>query len=157
MAIAVPALGTVLADPLMSLVDTACVGQVSAKQLAALGPNTAIFNMVFAMLSVIGAALANRLARNSHRTPGLSKNEKAKRREENETILSHTVILSVGLGAAVTAAFFATGPTLLRLMGTSPSVLKPALDYLLIRSLATPAVLFGAVAQGPFSKFLFGA
>ena len=39
--------GMVLADPLMSLIDTACVGHVSALQLAALGPNTAIFNFVF--------------------------------------------------------------------------------------------------------------
>lgn len=42
--LAVPSLGAVLADPLISLVDTACVGQVSSLQLASLGPNTAIFN-----------------------------------------------------------------------------------------------------------------
>lgn len=46
-ALALPALGSVLADPLMSLVDTACVGQTSSLELAALGPNTAIFNFVF--------------------------------------------------------------------------------------------------------------
>ena len=43
----VPSLGAVLADPLISLVDTACVGQVSSLQLASLGPNTAIFNLIF--------------------------------------------------------------------------------------------------------------
>lgn len=47
LSVALPALGTVLADPLMSLVDTACVGQLSSVELAALGPNTAIFNFVF--------------------------------------------------------------------------------------------------------------
>jgi hypothetical protein len=45
--LAIPALGSVLADPLMSLVDTSCVGQVSMLELASLGPNTAIFNFVF--------------------------------------------------------------------------------------------------------------
>ena len=45
--LAVPSLGAVLADPLISLVDTACVGQVSSVQLASLGPNTAIFNLIF--------------------------------------------------------------------------------------------------------------
>ncbi len=45
--LAVPSLGAVLADPLISLVDTACVGQVSSLQLASLGPNTAIFNLIF--------------------------------------------------------------------------------------------------------------
>ena len=51
----IPALGAVLADPLMSLVDTACVGQVSSIGLAALGPNTAVFgfvSMVFQFFSV---------------------------------------------------------------------------------------------------------
>ena len=47
LSVAVPGLGTVIADPFMSLVDTACVGQISATQLASLGPNTAIFNFVF--------------------------------------------------------------------------------------------------------------
>lgn len=45
--LAVPSLGAVLADPLISLVDTACVGQVSSVQLASLGPNTAVFNLIF--------------------------------------------------------------------------------------------------------------
>jgi hypothetical protein len=44
---ALPALGITLADPLMSLIDTATVGQVSAVQLAALGPNSIIFTFVF--------------------------------------------------------------------------------------------------------------
>eukprot|EP00959_Pyramimonas_sp_CCMP1952_P023785 499151-Pyramimonas_sp.AAC.1 len=42
----IPALGALLADPLMSLVDTVCVGQVSTLDLAALGPNTAIFAFI---------------------------------------------------------------------------------------------------------------
>lgn len=45
--LAIPSLGAVLADPLISLVDTACVGQVSSVQLASLGPNTAVFNLIF--------------------------------------------------------------------------------------------------------------
>jgi hypothetical protein len=36
-----------LSDPIMSLIDTGCVGQVDSIQLAALGPNTSIFNFVF--------------------------------------------------------------------------------------------------------------
>lgn len=36
-----------LSDPLMSLIDTACVGQLGPIQLAALGPNVAIFNFIF--------------------------------------------------------------------------------------------------------------
>lgn len=47
LALSIPALGSVLADPVTSLVDTALIGQVSSTQLAALSPCTAIFNLVF--------------------------------------------------------------------------------------------------------------
>jgi hypothetical protein len=46
-ALAIPALAVCLADPVCSMVDTACVGQVSSLQLASLSPCTAIFNLVF--------------------------------------------------------------------------------------------------------------
>lgn len=47
LALSLPALGSTLADPVCSLVDTALVGQVSSLQLAALSPCTAIFNLAF--------------------------------------------------------------------------------------------------------------
>jgi len=147
-AIALPALGTVMADPVMSLVDTAFVGQISAVQLAALGPNTAIFNMIASVFSFMGVALANRLAKNSIKAQGLGKDDKARRREENETVLSHTLLLAVGLGLAVTGSLFAFGPTLLQMMGTNAAVMTAALQYLFIRAIAAPAVLFMGVAQG---------
>lgn len=45
--LAVPALGIVVVDPLMGLVDTACIGRTSTEQLTALAPNSAVFNMMF--------------------------------------------------------------------------------------------------------------
>lgn len=45
--LAVPALGIVVVDPLMGLVDTACIGRTSTEQLTALAPNSAVFNMLF--------------------------------------------------------------------------------------------------------------
>lgn len=50
-ALAVPALGIVVVDPLMGLVDTACIGRTSTEQLAALAPNSAVFNMMFQVRS----------------------------------------------------------------------------------------------------------
>jgi Na+-driven multidrug efflux pump len=46
-ALAVPALGIVIVDPLMSLVDTACIGRTLSTQLAALAPNSSVFNLIF--------------------------------------------------------------------------------------------------------------
>eukprot|EP00210_Caulerpa_lentillifera_P007720 g7366.t1 len=147
-AIALPALGTVLADPLMSLVDTACVGQISATQLAALGPNTAIFNFIFMAFSFIGSAVANILASNSTKTEGLESEEINRRKEYCETILSHSLVLAVGIGVLMTVLLFLTGQGLLKMMGASTTVMPAALPYLLIRALATPAALFIAVSQG---------
>ncbi|MBT8198638.1 MAG: MATE family efflux transporter, partial [Acidimicrobiia bacterium] len=47
LALAIPALGTLAADPLVSLVDTAFVGRIGAVELAALAIAAAIFGVVF--------------------------------------------------------------------------------------------------------------
>ena len=60
---ALPALGAVLADPLMSLVDTACVGQISSVGLAALGPNTAVFGFVSMLFQFLTTATTAMVAR----------------------------------------------------------------------------------------------
>ena len=44
-ALAVPALGSLATDPLVSLVDTAFVGRLGAAPLAALGINVALFSL----------------------------------------------------------------------------------------------------------------
>lgn len=44
---AAAAAATAMADPLMSLVDTAFVAKLGLVQLAALGPNAALFNVIF--------------------------------------------------------------------------------------------------------------
>ena len=63
LAICVPAMGAILADPVMSLVDTACIGRISSVQLAALAPNTAVFNFVFAALYFLQTAVTALCAR----------------------------------------------------------------------------------------------
>ncbi|MEE9227485.1 MAG: MATE family efflux transporter, partial [Acidimicrobiia bacterium] len=45
--LALPALGALAADPLITLVDTAFVGRIGTTELAALGVNAAIFGLAF--------------------------------------------------------------------------------------------------------------
>jgi len=132
----------------MSLVDTACVGQISATQLAALGPNTAIFNMTFSIFSFMGVALANIIARNSVKAQGLTREERNLRMDKNERLLSHTIITAVSVGLVTTLCLFTFGSSLLRFMGASQSVMDSALGYLYARAVGMPAVLFMAVSQG---------
>ncbi|MDA9097357.1 MATE family efflux transporter [bacterium] len=133
-----PALGAVLADPLMSLVDTACVGQVSSIGLAALGPNTAVFgfvSMVFQFFSVSTTAMVSR----AH----------SERNEIAQKIISQCVsdALSLALlcGSISTAVLLLFGRTILDMMYTPHELIRPALQYLHIRSVALPATLVTVV------------
>merc|ERR1712216_393298 len=54
-AFVIPALSITLADPLMSLVDTLCIGRYGTTiELAALGPNTVVFNFTSYIFFSIG-------------------------------------------------------------------------------------------------------
>jgi len=145
---ALPALGSVLADPLMSLVDTACVGQHSSLHLAALAPNTSVFNLFFQLFTFLGLTTANLIANNSANLPGLSKTEKQLRLDTSSRVLAHSMVLALLSGLACCTFMICSGPALLTAMGATPETLAPALSYLQIRALASPALMVANVAQG---------
>mmetsp|Transcript_2710 Transcript_2710/g.9183 ORF Transcript_2710/g.9183 Transcript_2710/m.9183 type:complete len:589 (+) Transcript_2710:99-1865(+) len=146
--LAIPALGAVLADPLMSLVDTACVGQVSSIQLAALGPNTALFNFFFHVFAFVGVATTSILASNSTEAPGITDEERNRRVVLRETMLSHALVVALVAGVSCMCGLLSFGPELLRIMGTPDEMMAPGLTYLYVRALAFPAMLFNIVCQG---------
>jgi hypothetical protein len=51
--LALPALGTLAADPLVSLIDTAFVGQLGSTALGGLGVATAVFSIAFFMFNFL--------------------------------------------------------------------------------------------------------
>ena len=51
--LAIPALGTLAADPLVSLVDTAFVGRLGALALGALGVNASVFGLTFVIFNFL--------------------------------------------------------------------------------------------------------
>ena len=171
--LAIPSLGAVLADPLISLVDTACVGQVSSVQLASLGPNTAIFNLIFQVYllqhdSAINKAQAhetpgalrlqvfaflsvtttNVLASNSPQAPGISDKERKRRLSISELMLAYTLCVALFMGLCIVFFLEVCGPWLLALVGSHGEILGPASQYLRIRATASPAVMLVMVAQG---------
>ena len=136
LAFSLPALGAALADPLMSLVDTAFVGQVSAIGLAALGPNTAVFgfvSMVFQFFTVSTTAMVSR----AHD----DRNDVAKK----SRCVSDALSLALLCGAGSSAALMAFGGHILRLMYTPSELMVPARAYLTIRAAALPAALVALV------------
>lgn len=146
--LAVPALAIVLSDPLQTLVDSAFVGRQSTIQLAALGPNTAIFNAVFQIFSFLGIATANFIATNSLTVENISQSSLEQRKHAASTALSNAIVLAVVLGIFTTTVLQLFGRTWLAAMGTDPVVLPLALQYLTIRAWSTPAVLVMNACQG---------
>ncbi len=76
--------------------------QVSSLQLAALGPNTALFNLVFQVFSFCGVATTNVIANNSLTKPGLSDAQRQQREDTCSRILCYAGIVAVVLGCFAT-------------------------------------------------------
>lgn len=156
-AIALPSLGGMLLDPIMSLVDTACVGQVSTTALAAMAPCTSIFQFAFFAFFFLSAATTNLVASNPPEAvyDPLSSNdnngEASRRVDFNERVVSSASALAVVLGSLVTAALFRFSDPLLHLAGVpanNAALLAAARPYLLIRAVGLPFVFLATVLQG---------
>mmetsp|Transcript_15330 Transcript_15330/g.32454 ORF Transcript_15330/g.32454 Transcript_15330/m.32454 type:complete len:649 (-) Transcript_15330:282-2228(-) len=151
--IALPSLGGMLLDPIMSLIDTACVGQVSTTSLAAMAPCTSIFQFAFFAFFFLSAATTNLVASNPPESAyevGDTK-EAAKRVDFNQRVVSNAAGLAVVLGSLVTFALVQFSDPLLRLAGIPASntmLLNAARPYLLIRAMGLPFVFLATVLQG---------
>jgi Na+-driven multidrug efflux pump len=140
--LAVPALIGMLADPLLSLMDTAYVGRVGPIELAALGACTSIFHLAFNAFRATTAA-----------TTSLVGN--AKSEEEKREIVKISLLLGVVLGVIVMAILEKAGPWCLGTMGIprdSP-LFKPGIAYLGTRLYAAPAVMAIVVSEGAFRGY----
>lgn len=141
-ALAVPALIGMLADPLLSLMDTAYVGRVGATELAALGACTSIFHLAF-----------NAFRATTTATTSLVGN--AVTEDERKQIIKVSLSLGVVLGFVVMAVLEVSGPWCLATMGVprSSNLYRPAIAYLGARLWAAPAVLAIVVAEGAFRGY----
>ncbi|MDX1659083.1 MAG: MATE family efflux transporter [Nitriliruptorales bacterium] len=140
LALAVPAMATLVADPLLGFVDTAVVGRVGASELGALGLAVA----VLAALSWIFNFLVYGTTAAVARAAGAGDDEAAGRR------VAHAAQFAVGLGLASGLAVFVAARPLLELVGAVPELVDPAASYLRIRALGVPFFLLAFVGHGAF-------
>jgi putative MATE family efflux protein len=141
--LAVPALGALAADPLVSLVDTAFVGRLGAVALGALGVNSAVFTLVFFLFNFLAYGT----------TPLVGQAVGAGRPDTAGRIVTQALALAVAIGVVILAVLeLLTGP-ILAVMGAGPELQAPAATYLRIRALAAPAVLVVTVGHGAFRGF----
>ncbi|WP_430393237.1 MATE family efflux transporter [Actinacidiphila reveromycinica] len=137
-ALALPAFGALVAEPLFVMVDSAVVGHLGTAQLAGLGVAAALLTTavnVFVFLAyATTAAVARRVG---------AGDLPAALRQGMDGIW-----LALLIGALVIAAVLPAAPGLADLFGASPTAAPYASDYLRISSLGIPAMLVVLAATG---------
>lgn len=139
-ALAIPALGALVADPVLSLVDTAFVGRLGEDALGALGVSAAVFGLAFFAFNFLEYATTSLVAA----AVGAGDREAAGRSAVA------ALATAVAGGVLVTAVLVAlTGP-ILSAMGAGGNLAVEAQTYIRIRALAAPAVLVVRSGHGIF-------
>lgn len=138
--LAIPALGALAIDPLLTLADTAFVARLGTGDLAALGVDTAIFGFAFFAFNFLAYVV----------TPLVARAIGAGRPEEARRWVGDALFLAVTLGVTVAVVLELAAPFFVDLMGAGTDIAGPAVDYLRIRALAAPAVLIVTTGHGAF-------
>lgn len=138
LALALPAFGALVAEPLFVMADSAIVGHLGTAQLAGLGVAAALLQTcvnVFVFLAyATTAAVARRVG---------SGDLSAAIRQGMDGIW-----LALLLGAVVIAVALPAAPALVDLFGASPTAAPYAVTYLRISALGIPAMLVVLAATG---------
>ncbi|MFO7895228.1 MAG: MATE family efflux transporter [Longimicrobiales bacterium] len=138
--LALPALGALAADPLVSMVDTAFVGRLGVTPLGALGVNASVFSMTFVVFNFLAYGTTPMIAR----AVGRGDKERAGR------LAVEALTLAVVAGLVALALIQAFAGPILSVMGATGELRDPALTYLRIRAFAGPAVLIITAGHGIF-------
>ena len=138
--LAIPAIGALAADPLLSLVDTALVGNLGAVPLAALGINLAVFTTVFLTFNFLMYGTTAEVAQQR----GRGDDEAAAR------YAVQALWLATGLGILMICVLQLAAPAILELMGATGDVREPAMGYLRIRAFSAVSIFIVMVGHGTF-------
>ncbi|MGW5132197.1 MATE family efflux transporter [Streptomyces sp. NPDC004135] len=137
-ALAVPAFGALVAEPLFLLADTAIVGHLGTAQLAGLGVASALLMTAVSVFVFLAYATTAAVARRV----GAGDMQAAIRQGMDG------IWLALCLGAAVVAVALPTAPHLVSLFGASEAAAPYATTYLRISVLGIPAMLVVLAATG---------
>ncbi|MGI9645470.1 MAG: MATE family efflux transporter, partial [Ilumatobacteraceae bacterium] len=136
--LAFPALGTLAAEPLYRLVDTAIVGRLGTSELGGLAVAVSVLSLVIAGSNFLAYGTTERVARRLGSGDDVS--------AANVGVQAMWLALIVGVPAVPVLMLLAE--PLCGLLGADGDVLEFAVLYLRISALAVPFVLIGLSAQG---------
>ncbi|MFD9374843.1 MATE family efflux transporter [Streptomyces sp. NPDC059999] len=138
LALAVPAFGALVAEPLFLMADSAIVGHLGTPQLAGLGVAAALLTTAVSVFVFLAYATTAAVARRV----GAGDLPAAIRQGMDG------IWLALLLGAAVVAVVLPAAPWLVSLLGASDNVAPYAITYLRISALGIPAMLMVLAATG---------
>jgi MATE family multidrug resistance protein len=139
-ALAIPALGTLAIDPLVSIVDTVWVGRLGTAELAALAVASAVFGAVFAVFNFVHVTITPMVAGEVGR--GFP--------ERAGGITKGALVISIVIGVALAVVLGALSETVVGAFGATGDVLEQSASYLEVRVLALPAMLLAMVSVGVY-------
>lgn len=138
--LAVPALGALAIDPLVSLVDTAFVTQLGEVPLGALGVSTGLFGLAFFVFNFLAYGttplVADAIGRGDRAAAG--------------RVVGQSLTLAVLLGVLGMLVLELAADPLVRAMGATDTLHADAVTYLRARAWATPAVLLITAGNGAY-------
>lgn len=137
-ALAVPAFGALVAEPLFVMADSAIVGHLGTAQLAGLGVASALLMTAVSVFVFLAYATTAAVARRV----GAGDLQAAIRQGMDG------IWLALLLGAAVIAIILPSAPSLVELFGASDTAAPYAATYLRISALGIPAMLVVLAATG---------
>jgi putative MATE family efflux protein len=137
-ALAVPAFGALVAEPLFVMADSAIVGHLGTAQLAGLGVASALLMTAVSVFVFLAYATTAAVARRV----GADDLQAAIRQGMDG------IWLAILLGVAVVAVVLPTAPFLVELFGASDTAAPYATTYLRISTLGIPAMLVVLAATG---------
>lgn len=139
--LAVPAFGTLIAEPLYVLADTAIVGHLGTTQLAGLALASTVLLTIHALMIFLAYGATGRVAR----LLGAGESKAAAERS------LQGLWLAVILGTGTMVALWLTGPALIGVLGgDNPTVAAAAERYLSISAWGVPSMLVLLAANGSF-------
>ncbi len=139
-ALAIPALGTLAIDPIVTIVDTAWVARLGTVELAALAVAGAVFAAVFSVFNFIQVTI----------TPLIAAEIGRDQLGRAGAIARGAVWIAALLGVALGVVFVVLSPAIAGLFGSAADVTAEATSYLQIRFLALPMMLIATVGHGVY-------
>ncbi len=138
--LAVPALGTLIAEPLYVLADTAIVAQIGTTELAGLALATTVLLTFHAVMIFLAYGTTGQVSR----LVGAGDTEAAAVRS------LQALWLAFGIGIIGAGVLFATRGQLIGLLNGEGAVVDPALRYLSISLIGLPFMLLMLAGAGSF-------